>query len=112
MNLIHHPTTWWFVEDEPRFLESIKAFLPKEQLAIFFDDPREALAYLKAQDEGLFSAESRGEFDLDDAKDLVTIKDRFARVSVVIADYAMPQMTGLDMLKDVRNESVGKIGLC
>ena len=75
MNLIHHPTTWLFVDDEPRFLESIKAFLPKEQLAIFFDDPREALAYLKAQDEQLFSAESGGEFDLDDAKDVVTNKD-------------------------------------
>lgn len=109
MNLVNHPTTWLFVDDETRFLESIKAFLPRDQLAIFFDDPREALSYLKSKNKHRHEGDIQSDFDLDDARDAVTIPERFKLISVVVADFAMPQMTGLELFAQLHADTVGKI---
>ncbi|NJN53057.1 MAG: response regulator [Gammaproteobacteria bacterium] len=51
------------------------------------------------------------EFDLSLIEDEVKITDRFKRTSVVIVDYDMPQMNGLEFCRDIADRSVKKVML-
>lgn len=109
MNLVSHPTTWVFVDDEPRFLDSMLAFLPKQQPVVFFDDPHAALNHIESHVEKFDQEADAPPFDLDDARDCVTDRSRFDRVSVVVADFAMPEMNGLQLFERLQNHTLGKV---
>lgn len=115
--LYSHPCTWVFVDDHTRFLKALDATLPKHQPRKMFDDPIEALEFLKGckptnflkptstyEDEELVTR-----LDLGQITSRLTDDSRFADVSVVVCDYSMPGLNGLLLLEQIPDRSIKRI---
>ncbi|NKC01780.1 MAG: response regulator [Pseudomonadales bacterium] len=109
MNLFRHPTTWVFVDDESRFLDSLKEYLPSDQPALFFDDPSVAENELRAISQRGVTKKLDSHFDIGSLQRFVTDIRRFSQVSVVIADYAMPGCTGIELFEILSDLKIQKI---
>ena len=103
-----NPGIWIFLDDEERFLESLRAWLPREQPFALYSEPSDCITYLarnqiEIEDQEIYSVgESAADYRsiVDDLSNL----DRFFRTLVLIVDYSMPQMTGLEFLEQVQNK--------
>jgi len=112
-----HPTTWVVVDDEERFLASFKAYLPKNQPVVMFESPLDALKRLtQSQIEAFSIEESLGDdedvvvhFSLDSICRFLLREDRFSQVSVVVSDYAMPDINGIELFEELRNPHIKRI---
>lgn len=120
-----HPTLTILIDDSQRFLDSL-AFQLHPQLAHkTFCDTRAALEWLhQAQrhfanisqpiqvdyDELTFSLERRSvALEVDQIYRRVTNRQRFLMPSVLVIDYAMPQMDGLVFCQQIRDLPYKKI---
>ena len=110
MNLFHCPSTWVFVDDEERFIESIGEIVPENQPARFFTNPYEAKDYVLTNsfNEGSMGASYQG-LELAKLQEATLTPDRFAPASVIIADYAMPGMDGLALFEELSGTHCGKV---
>ena len=117
-----HPTTVVVVDDNKLFLHTLDLRMPAEMAYELFDDPRAALSRVnqrldlrtipercvqrdKAQHPGVV------EIDLSLIEEEIKHTDRFRRTSVVIVDYAMPQMDGLEFCASIADPTVKKVML-
>lgn len=103
-----HPTTVCFIDDNESFLRSLDLELPLGWAYKSFTDPHAALEFLQQPDtlpplvDRCFSVDSGDRLEPTVHLDLSMVEqeihhiERFARVSVVIVDYAMPSLNGLD----------------
>ena len=103
-----HPTTVVMVDDNEAFMRSLTLELPASLAFHGFTAPEDALAFLnKPLDmpslvDRCFSLDRRSESDALIRLDLGAIEreishlERFRRVSVVLVDYAMPSIDGLE----------------
>ncbi|TNF81469.1 MAG: response regulator [Gammaproteobacteria bacterium] len=110
----YHPTTICFVDDNEPFLASLELELPGDWACRTFCDPEEALAYLNEPIaleplmDRCFSLQRDSHqavihLDLSLIEQEISHVDRFRRNSVLVVDYAMPSITGLQFcaaLKD------------
>ncbi len=118
-----HPTTIVFVDDEPSFFRNLELSIPKNLLFRFFSDPVEASEYL-AQTcvhsqhalpesilgyHGRFGADTLVRIDLGSIEGIMTDPARFARPTVLVCDYAMPEMNGLEVCEVVSSNPIRKI---
>ncbi|MCZ6709862.1 MAG: response regulator, partial [Gammaproteobacteria bacterium] len=115
-----HPTTICLVDDNESFLRSLSLELPRMWACQTFTDPAAALAYLNEAPalaplvDRCFSLEPVGEsealihLDLDLIEQEINQPERFRRVSVVVVDYAMPSMSGLDLCRDIADPYIKK----
>lgn len=122
-----HPTQIVLIDDDIDFLGNLSLQLDADLAYLLFDSTRKALAYLEQQQgksatrsrffreyEPSADGERRGNRDLlevdTDAlyREMYSI-DRFSRVSVVLVDYAMPQMNGLDFCKSISDPHIKKV---
>lgn len=115
-----HPTTACFVDDNESFMAGLALVLPEHMNSFAFFDPTAALAYVNQPQEmptladRCFSAHSSAErqlFRLDTnlIEHEINIVRRFNRLSVVIVDYSMPTLNGLEFCEQVRDPHVGKV---
>ncbi|MFW6093087.1 MAG: response regulator [Pseudomonadota bacterium] len=108
-----HPTTVVIVDDNEAFMRSLTLELPASIACRGFTDPEEALGFVN-EPPGLpplvdrcFSLErSRGSealirLDLGTIEQEISQLQRFRRVSVVLVDYAMPFVDGLEFCRRV-----------
>ena len=115
--LYSHPCTWVFIDDHTRFLRALDATLPEHQPRKMFDKPREALDFLKGcQSANFLKPTSSYEdeelvlrLDLGRITSRLTDAKRFAEVSVVVCDYAMPGMNGLELLEQIPDRAIKRI---
>jgi CheY-like chemotaxis protein len=103
-----HPTTVVFVDDNESFLRSIELEVPRAWTPKLFTDPHQALEYLQTPEElpplmercfsmQRSSREAIIRLDLDLIEQEIKHIGRFHRNSVVVADYSMPSMNGLEL---------------
>ncbi|MCZ6655793.1 MAG: hypothetical protein O7C67_00715 [Gammaproteobacteria bacterium] len=103
-----HPTTVCFVDDNESFLRSLDLQLPVGWAYKSFTDPLIALDFLQQPAalpplvDRCFSIDHGDRLEPTVHLDLGMVEqeihhiERFARISVVIVDYAMPSLNGLD----------------
>jgi CheY-like chemotaxis protein len=110
-----HPTTVVFVDDNDLFLQALDVRMPGEMAYNCFHNPRKALEHINKRLElrpipdRCFSKPSRSmhrrdsviHLDLGLIEQEITNMQRFRRISVVIADFAMPAMDGLSLLTSI-----------
>jgi CheY-like chemotaxis protein len=116
----HHPTTICLVDDNQSFLDGMILELPSTWACRAFTDPHAALAFLNQPvalpplAERCLSRESSTDSDAVIHIDLGLIEqeinhpDRFRRISVLVADYAMPSMNGLELCAAARDPHLRK----
>lgn len=119
------PTTVAFVDDSASFLKNLSLRLDPQLACRLFDSPFAALVALNAGTavppmvEGFFSLyRHRGEasetrhvidLNLDRIHREVHNEQRFEQVSVVVVDYDMPEMDGLEFCRQLKNPATRKI---
>ncbi|MBV1905910.1 MAG: response regulator [Pseudomonadales bacterium] len=118
-----HPSTVVFVDDNNSFLESLKLRLPPSMADEMFSDPRKALNFLNATPAVLpladrcFSLYEQAGIpgntaiylDLSLIEQEISRSSRFQRPSVVVVDYDMPMMNGLEFCKKIEGKEIRRI---
>lgn len=121
----YHPTTVVFVDDNLDFLGNLSLQLDADLAYRLFESPNKALEHLnntarpKPLSERFFAA-SMGAGNTFGAEPMIRLdvaaiqremrnNHRFGETSVVMVDYAMPKMNGVEFCKRIRNPHVKKI---
>lgn len=120
----YHPTTVVFVDDNIDFLSNLSLQLEADLAYRLFESPRKALRHLnnaacaEPLSKRFFS--SHGAWDEASPDPLIRLDmtaieremhntSRFGETSVVLVDYAMPDMDGLSFCRQIVNPYVKKI---
>ncbi len=119
-----HPTTVVMVDDNERFLDNFSLQLDEKLACVFYSSAVECLAMLNGRakrtplDQRCFSyyqqpsntASNRViRLDLTLIEQEISNPERFRDISVVVVDYDMPEMTGLEFCQRIRNHRIKKI---
>jgi CheY-like chemotaxis protein len=116
-----HPTTALIVDDSKLFVRSISLRIPDGVAVEIIEDPRAALERLNRDSDAPTFLQrwkepslterhgERTEFDANHVEEEISFGGRFRRISVVVADYGMPAMSGLEFCSRIRDASVQKI---
>jgi len=117
--LYSYPCTWIFVDDQERFLNAVEMLIPEEQPYLLWDNPLRCLEYLQSPSHVVESPlMGRGErseedlivrFELDRIAAQISNRMRFSETSVVVSDFAMPGIDGIEFLAEIQDSSVKKI---
>jgi CheY-like chemotaxis protein len=113
----YHPTTICFVDDNEAFLASLELELPGEWACRTFSDPESALAYLNEPNplpplmDRCFSLQRESNaavihLDLGLIEQEISHVDRFRRNSVLVVDYAMPSINGLEFCEALKDTHI------
>jgi len=119
-SLFYHPTTTVYIDDNKDFLNTLTMKSEPGSFKVF-DDPHEGLAYVEAQFK-LSENFSKGEPlspDINTPNKLVLPQNqvcqklntlnRFAEPSVIVVDFSMPRLNGLDLCSQLTNSSTKKV---
>ena len=125
MHPLFFPTTTVFVDDSRLFLENLSLQLDPDSAYVLYDAPAKALEAINTQNHGISFAQEcfsrypyREEFssnncvidiDIDKVHHEVYNRNRFAQSSVIVVDYVMPEMSGLEFCRKVQRSGVKKI---
>ncbi len=123
-----YPTTVLFVDDDRVFLQSLSVGLDDNLAAAIFDSPFKALDFIarqaaaprlheallagrRGQPDGIEPALSDRLVTIELSKIAAAVYDpsRFEEVSVVVVDYAMPGLNGLEFCERIASRAVHKI---
>lgn len=120
---LYHPTTVVLVDDDERFLKQIIFNISSDLLYKTYQDPKLAIKNLeeiknqnkflshtisaKEQEGGKFSVD----FDTSIIYQEAYNEEAFEEVSVIVVDYAMPQMSGAELLEHLIDFPAKKIML-
>jgi CheY-like chemotaxis protein len=123
-----HPTTCLVVDDDTRYLESFAHRYGDALLCATEPHPRAAIDRLKAQDAARAASPYAANGQIaavpdslaEDGETLFRLEtssivqiarslERFAEVSVLVVDYSMPAMTGLELCRSIKGLPVKKI---
>ena len=114
----YHPTTVCFLDDNYSFLQALAAAAPDDLHHISFLSPEEALDVvnrphrLPSLANRCFSPDHSEpgdpvmRLDLRSLAQEIKEVDRFARISVLLVDYAMPTMSGLDFCELIADPEI------
>lgn len=129
ISCLYYPTTTLLVDDSNRFLNHIALSLGSNLPYKLCSNPIQALDTLQKEDSRLqlppdvvstdVTSDNYGNFtetqpiNLNISKLLPTIYDplRFSQVSVVVVDYEMPKMNGLEFCEQLKGFNIKKIML-
>lgn len=122
-HLFYYPTQVILVDDDPDFLDAVSLILPRDLSYRLFQSARQALTHINnAQHHAdlirrVYSSYKTGPFDSDtlthiDINEIykeVYNADRFSTPSVVVVDYSMPSMNGLELCANLSNPYIKRI---
>jgi CheY-like chemotaxis protein len=123
-----HPTTCLAIDDDKLFLESFSHRYGDDILCATESNPRAAIERLRAQSASLATAgaavhspiaptpgglNEEGELifrvETNSIVQIARRLERFSHISVVVVDYAMPAMTGIEFCRAIKDFPVRKI---
>jgi CheY-like chemotaxis protein len=123
--LVYYPTTIHWIDDDPLFLNSVTTSVKTTHKLQTSASPTESLSYLKNQKPVLaglpqFSADTHHndyglnhhiptDLHLLSLSELMKHPKKGEDVSVVVVDYNMPNMNGLDFCKALQDSPIKKI---
>ncbi|MEX1032630.1 MAG: response regulator [Cellvibrionaceae bacterium] len=116
ISLFHHPTTTVFVDDSEEFLYSIALGVDRLPYRSFCN-PSQGLAYVNhfataynapSHRQGASSSASVNKLFAQVERKL-NDHNRFAEPSVLVVDYSMPSINGLDLCSQITNPNVKKV---
>lgn len=116
ISLFHHPTTTVFVDDSEEFLYSIALGVDRLPYRSFCN-PSQGLAYVNqfttaydvsSQERPPSSSASVSKLFAQVERKL-NDHNRFAEPSVLVVDYSMPSINGLDLCSQITNPNVKKV---
>ncbi len=118
----YHPSTVMFVDDNERFLDSFTLLLSERlsfrcfsstSSALSFVDNSTSLPALDKRCVSFLGAQHRpgGALRLDLAlvEQEISNPERFRDISVIVVDYDMPEMNGLDFCRSIQNRRIKKV---
>ncbi len=123
-SICYFPTNVIFVDDNQRFLKSVKFKIDKNQHHVLYDNPEKALLYLQSeyksnQNIGIFSddvesydssqIQSVFNFNVGKIVEHVLNPSRFDEISVLVTDYSMPTIDGIAFCKKIKHLPIKKI---
>lgn len=115
-----HPTTACFIDDNESFLTGLELMLPEHMNSASFFDPVEALKYvnqpppLPSLADRCFTQQANQHnplysLDIGLIEQEINLPERFNRISVVVVDYSMPTLSGLEFCKRITDPHIGKV---
>ncbi len=116
------PTQIIVIDDNENYLNALQLTLSEYYRVKAFTNPQKALDYIQAQSEihpTLQSCQENSEyehaehtnqnFNIQKISETIYNKERFNSTSVIIADYAMPGMNGLDLFAKIKEKTFKKM---
>lgn len=120
--IYHHPSLTVLIDDSDSFLKSLSFQLDPALASKAFHDTRAAIDWLQSCCQGAGSAlhpsydtypnsheECSAAFDIDQIHRISFERQRFLTPSVVVVDYSMPQMNGVQLCEALRDLPCKKI---
>ncbi len=119
--LCYFPTQIALVDDNANFLLALSMSLQEKFPCCTFEDPQAALSYANNRGTPMLASQNKSEhFTHDELEDIVQLtfnlpaflrsrQDRYEELSVVIVDYLMPDMNGLEFCRRIKNPNIKKI---
>jgi CheY-like chemotaxis protein len=119
--LCFYPTQIIFVDDHSDFLSAISLAFSQQFNIKFFDKPDEALQYISEQQRTKHLVDADGQLVLHGESDRwvqqVLTRPNLKRfdemrsldISVLVVDYSMPSMNGIEFCEQIKNSSIKKI---
>jgi CheY-like chemotaxis protein len=121
----YHPATVLVVDDNQRFLDAISLKLGRDFLIKPFSNPKKAKTYIEQYQTSPSFLEAGKVFDFPEGQHIAELSinvdisaihheiyqgfSRFERISILIIDYAMPGMNGIDFCKYFPSSQFKKI---
>ncbi len=119
LNLCHYPTTVVFIDDNQAFLDSLPLDLDETLSFLTFLEPEKALDYVNREKhtpmDGLSAVQHSGsdalgvQIDIQAIIEKIHDDSRFQEPSVLVVDYDLPKMNGLEFCQRIDNRCIKKI---
>lgn len=126
INYFSHPTTVMLIDDNPSFLDNLSLNLDDKFPIAPFSNPEQALvtlnhnqARIKENKQFMYiinnddddSCEINKKFNINISSFSQKVFDpnRFAEFSIILVDYCMPQMTGIEFCRQLQDVPIKKI---
>lgn len=124
--IFHYPTTTVFIDDDYDFLKSIFLYFKQKTNLFsgleFFSNEEKAIEfinkapthkdvlrnYIGVMDENLWQ-HKQIDLNFNDIHNISHNKNRFKEVSVVVIDYDMPNINGIELAKKIKNTGIKTI---
>ncbi len=119
ISLCQHPTTVVFIDDNQDYLTHLCTWYNELLPCITFDNPDKALHYLNhtyqhapfinryvntPEDEEL--NQLRSTLDIGSLRNESMMPNRFGEIAVVVVDYTMPGMNGIELCSQINNPNI------
>ncbi|MCD6045354.1 MAG: response regulator [Gammaproteobacteria bacterium] len=119
---LFHPTTTILIDDNEAFLEGLGVALNDDAIYHTFSNPTQALAYctenakirpiddsyLMADTESPDSSQQNITLHTKEIKTALLKPERFDVISVIVVDFSMPQLTGVEFIDQLREQVKNK----
>ena len=107
----YHPTTIIFVDDDPDAVANIIVSLPSHFSSKTFSSPDDALDYINSSafPQPLHERAQPLVSDINYFDKELENNQRFEECCIVVSDYAMPSMNGIDFFGSLNNRLIHKI---
>lgn len=119
---LFHPTTTILIDDNEAFLEGLGLSLNDDAIYHTFSNPKQALAYctenatitpiddsyLMADTESPDSSAQNVTLNTKELKTALLRPERFDVISVIVVDFSMPQLTGVEFIDQLRAQVKNK----
>lgn len=105
----YFPSTALFLDDNRDFLLNFVLQLDEHVAYRIFDNPGRALEYIQQKSGKLETLNTKESSNVYSIQQEAYNPNRFTEVSVVVVDYAMPGMNGLEFSRQIDNPNIKKI---
>ncbi len=118
LSFCYHPTTVLFVDDDMGYLKKVVLSYGELMACVPFQDPIQALKALEAskyenlEDRCLKEPQDNeydrviSEIEISKIVDVVHCPERFEEIAIVVVDYSMPSMTGIEFCVKARRDNL------
>ncbi|HHL0314782.1 TPA: response regulator [Legionella pneumophila] len=117
----YHPTKVVFLDDSQAFLDAVALELYEQENLLMFTNPDSAMEQCKNSNESIFQftamEKENNNLDLNGNSITTTFNmvnmiyepSRFNNVAVLVVDYSMPKINGIEFCKQLRDRNIYKI---
>ncbi len=120
-----HPLTIFFLDDRKIFLDLICSELENQEKMLTFTDPKKAIEIINSEEfnigRNIFSLyndidlDSPGikhiDLNIGNIRSSIYDGSRFNHIGVLVVDYKMPEITGVDVCRSILNRRIYKVML-